>query len=231
MLMGKDAGANSSRKPDIVTDAAYHILTQEPKPTGQFFIDDEVLYQAGVKDLDHYAVNPANKDKLLADFFVDDITPEEVERATKMYHGTRPETKAAPAPSSAPAGGSPSPDVKIPKILNAIESSLSEKVVKDTQVVFQLVVTGEEVGKGYVGKGSSAHRFVNLKSGAGSCGQGEPSVKADATLTMDSKHFFDMFSGKLKPASAFMTGKLKINGNMQKALKLDKLMGSLKAKL
>lgn len=150
MLMGKDAGANSSRKPDIVTDAAYHILTQEPKPTGQFFIDDEVLYQAGVKDLDHYAVNPANKDKLLADFFVDDITPEEVERATKMYHGTRPETKAAPAPSSAPAGGSPSPDVKIPKILNAIESSLSEKVVKDTQVVFQLVVTGEEVGKWYV---------------------------------------------------------------------------------
>lgn len=72
---------------------------------------------------------------------------------------------------------------------------------------------------------------MNLKSGAGSCGQGEPSVKADATLTMDSKHFFDMFSGKLKPASAFMTGKLKINGNMQKALKLDKLMGSLKAKL
>jgi len=38
-------------------------------------------------------------------------------------------------------------------------------------------------------------------------------------------------TGKLKPASAFMTGKLNISGSMQKAMKLEKLMTSLKSKL
>jgi Putative sterol carrier protein len=38
-------------------------------------------------------------------------------------------------------------------------------------------------------------------------------------------------AGKLKPTGAFMTGKLKISGNMQKAMKLEKLMGMLKSKL
>jgi hypothetical protein len=38
-------------------------------------------------------------------------------------------------------------------------------------------------------------------------------------------------AGKLKPAGAFMTGKLKISGNLQKAMKLEKLMGMLKSKL
>ncbi|RZF48110.1 hypothetical protein LSTR_LSTR002176 [Laodelphax striatellus] len=38
-------------------------------------------------------------------------------------------------------------------------------------------------------------------------------------------------TGKLKPAAAFMTGKLKISGNLQKAMKLEKLMTALKAKL
>lgn len=75
------------------------------------------------------------------------------------------------------------------------------------------------------------NRYIDLKTGSGICGKGEPPQTADATLTMDGKNFFDMFSGKLKPASAFMTGKLKISGNMQKALKLDKLMGSLKSKM
>lgn len=70
-----------------------------------------------------------------------------------------------------------------------------------------------------------------MKNGNGSCGQGEAPSTPDATLTMDSKNFFEMFTGKIKPATAFMMGKLKINGNMQKALKLDKLMGSLKSKL
>lgn len=70
-----------------------------------------------------------------------------------------------------------------------------------------------------------------MKNGKGSLGKGDSPNPPDATLTMDSKHFFEMFSGKIKPATAFMMGKLKITGNMQKALKLDKLMSSLKSKL
>jgi citronellol/citronellal dehydrogenase len=59
------------RKPDIMADAAHAILTRDARScTGNFFIDDEVLTQAGVRDLDQYAVTPGNRN-LLPDFFVD----------------------------------------------------------------------------------------------------------------------------------------------------------------
>lgn len=38
--------------------------------------------------------------------------------------------------------------------------------------------------------------WIDLKNGKGSTGRGEPSHPPDATLTMDSKNLFAMFSGK-----------------------------------
>jgi citronellol/citronellal dehydrogenase len=65
------ADPKRGRTPDIMADAAYIILTTNPRErTGNFFIDDEVLAQAGVKDLGKYAVTPGNKE-FLPDFFVD----------------------------------------------------------------------------------------------------------------------------------------------------------------
>jgi citronellol/citronellal dehydrogenase len=65
------ADPKRGRKPEIMADAAYAILTRDSRTTtGNFFIDDEVLTQAGEKDLDQYAVTPGNKD-FLPDFFVD----------------------------------------------------------------------------------------------------------------------------------------------------------------
>jgi citronellol/citronellal dehydrogenase len=49
----------SSRKPEIMADAAYLILTRDSRSaTGNFYIDDEVLRAAGVTDLGRYAVTP-----------------------------------------------------------------------------------------------------------------------------------------------------------------------------
>ena len=48
-----------SRKPDIMADAAYLILTQNSRNyTGQFLIDDDVLKQHGITDMDQYANIP-----------------------------------------------------------------------------------------------------------------------------------------------------------------------------
>lgn len=59
------------RKPEIMADAAHAILNRDAREyTGRFFIDDEVLAEAGVTNLDDYAVTPGNK-KFLPDFFVD----------------------------------------------------------------------------------------------------------------------------------------------------------------
>ncbi|MFM7533591.1 MAG: SDR family oxidoreductase [Rubrivivax sp.] len=59
------------RTPEILADAAWHILTREARSTtGRFFIDDEVLAEAGVTDLDRYAVVPGTK-QFIPDFFID----------------------------------------------------------------------------------------------------------------------------------------------------------------
>lgn len=65
-------GANPERgrKPEIVADAAWHILTSNAREnSGNFFIDDEVLASAGVTDLSRYAVVPGSG--LQRDFFLD----------------------------------------------------------------------------------------------------------------------------------------------------------------
>jgi citronellol/citronellal dehydrogenase len=58
------------RKPEILSDAAYLILTSTDFHTGNFYIDDELLAAHGVSDLDKYSVTPGTK-KFIPDFFVD----------------------------------------------------------------------------------------------------------------------------------------------------------------
>ena len=55
-LLGGDEAMARSRRPEFVADAAHDILTRPARSTtGNFFIDDEVLAQAGVSDLSGYA--------------------------------------------------------------------------------------------------------------------------------------------------------------------------------
>ncbi|ROT61876.1 hypothetical protein C7M84_020311 [Penaeus vannamei] len=107
------------------------------------------------------------------------------------------------------------------KVFAKIEGFLSEELVEKTRAVYAFDVTGDESGKWY----------LDLKNGSGACGRGDPPVAADATFSMNSSNFFKMFSGSLKPTTAFMTGKMKLSGDMGKAMKLEKLMGKLKSKL
>lgn len=68
-LLGGDDSVRRCRKPEIVADAAYAILTRPSREcTGQFFIDDDVLRAAGIRDFTSYAVDPTAE--LLPDFFV-----------------------------------------------------------------------------------------------------------------------------------------------------------------
>ena len=54
-----EAILRASRKPAIVADAVYQILTRDSRSCSwQFFIDEDVLREAGVSDFGHYAVSP-----------------------------------------------------------------------------------------------------------------------------------------------------------------------------
>jgi citronellol/citronellal dehydrogenase len=67
-MLGGDALMSTSRKPEIMADAAHWILTQGSDVTGRFFVDDEALALAGVEDLSSYAVTPGAA--LTPDFFL-----------------------------------------------------------------------------------------------------------------------------------------------------------------
>ncbi len=73
--------------------------------------------------------------------------------------------------------------------------------------------------------------YIDLKNGSGAVGSGDPSSgAADVTFTLKDADFVDMFSGKLKPTSAFMSGKLKLSGDMGKAMALEKMMKKMHAR-
>ena len=72
--LGGDEIMKLSRNVDIMADSAYSILTKDSKSfTGNFCIDDLVLYEDGVRDFSKYASMPF--DQLMPDFFVPDDTP------------------------------------------------------------------------------------------------------------------------------------------------------------
>jgi citronellol/citronellal dehydrogenase len=68
MIPGVDT--DMCRKPEILSDAAYFILTSPSTNSGNFYIDDELLAAHGVSDLEKYSVKPGTKN-FIPDFFVD----------------------------------------------------------------------------------------------------------------------------------------------------------------
>jgi citronellol/citronellal dehydrogenase len=71
-LLGGDSMVQRSRKPEMMADAAYAILTRPSRATsGNFFVDEDVLREEGVTDFRGYQVDadlPA--EQLAPDFFV-----------------------------------------------------------------------------------------------------------------------------------------------------------------
>ena len=72
-LLGGDAAMAAARTPEIYADAAYEILRRDPREcTGNAFLDDEVLAEAGVTDFSRYQQGDGD---LQLDLFVDEWGP------------------------------------------------------------------------------------------------------------------------------------------------------------
>ena len=68
-LLGGDQLVAASRKPEIISDAAYVILNKKNREwTGKFLIDEDVLRSTGVTDFSGYAMTPGVEP--MVDFFV-----------------------------------------------------------------------------------------------------------------------------------------------------------------
>ncbi|PKB29322.1 SDR family oxidoreductase [Pseudonocardia alni] len=70
-LLGGDDAGKRARTPEIMADAAVAVLTDPARPTGQTFLDDEVLAAHGVTDLAPYGDSEHND----IDFFIEGTDP------------------------------------------------------------------------------------------------------------------------------------------------------------
>ncbi len=99
---------------------------------------------------------------------------------------------------------------------NRIAGRLADKpeIATDINSVYQFELTGDEAG----------NWTIDLTKGSDYIAEGthdDPAV----TITMDSGDFVSMVNGELAPQMAFMTGKLKLKGEMGLALKLQQILG------
>lgn len=67
--------------------------------------------------------------------------------------------------------------------------------------------------------------FVNIADGQLNVSQGAPAATPSATVKMTAEDFQAMSSGSLNPMMAFMTGKVKVDGDLNSVMKFQSLVG------
>lgn len=156
----------------------------------------------------HFYLNVGGE--LLPDYFLD-----EAENFKMQWSAGKQEATSSTSTS-------PSDDSNTPAAVFAVvRTLLSPDITSKVNSTFHFILDGENPG----------HWLLDLKNGSGACDECGPDAEADVTMSMDSQLMVDMFQGKMSPTSAFMSGKLKIKGNLVAAMQLETLMGKMKSKL
>ncbi|KAJ2656728.1 hypothetical protein IWW48_004861 [Coemansia sp. RSA 1200] len=89
---GNEGVPRHSRTPDIMADAAHHILTQQSADfSGNFCLDELVLRRAGITDFEKYNNVPGTKlEDLSLDFFLDSSQLADLEAVRRQQKSKNP---------------------------------------------------------------------------------------------------------------------------------------------
>jgi len=99
-------------------------------------------------------------------------------------------------------------------IFQTFTNHITANIVQKTQCVYLFDIDGDKW-------------ILDLKNGTGAIKQVDEYIGEDVKMTMGESVMIDMCTGKLNTTAAFMSGKLKIKGDLQKAMKLEKLISKL----
>jgi putative sterol carrier protein len=104
------------------------------------------------------------------------------------------------------------PPSNIKDVFAALPTSFNASAAKGLKAVYQFNLTGDNGGKYTVAIDDGQ---LTVDDGA--------HVSPNITITIAASDYLDMMSGKLNPQMAFMSGKLKIAGDMGLAMKMQSL--------
>ncbi|KAM6303176.1 stomatin-like protein 1 [Podargus strigoides] len=106
------------------------------------------------------------------------------------------------------------------ELLSAVEPILSEALVSQVGASYQVNII--------LPSGTRSTYFIDLSSGSGRAGHGVPEGSPDVILEVAEKDLQDLFLGDLRPLSAYMSGRLQVQGDLHLAMKLEELVKAMK---
>ncbi|MBP9500595.1 MAG: SCP2 sterol-binding domain-containing protein [Candidatus Promineofilum sp.] len=105
--------------------------------------------------------------------------------------------------------------MSVAEIFNSMPGRFQADKAVGTNMSILFDLSGENGGQYYV---DIAGGELNVTSGA-------PAAAPSATVKMTADDFAAMSSGKLNPMMAFMSGKIKVDGDLNSVMKFQSLVG------
>ncbi len=162
--------------------------------------DARIIFQCKVAERNEVVLSNA-----AVELFAPGEAPQAVTAQPASVTAPKPTAQPGPQPAQAPAASAS----KSQAIFEKIGQQVTPEMVRKVGVVYQFTVTGDEGGQ-YV---------LDLKNPPGGVRLGEDPV-AECKLTASYEDLAAMASGQLNPQVAYMSGRLKISGNIMLSAKL-----------
>ncbi|XP_040825457.1 stomatin-like protein 1 isoform X4 [Ochotona curzoniae] len=138
----------------------------------------------------------------------------------EMVSEVEPPAPQAPQAPQAPSS-SPSPKLPVAEgLLAALQPFLSEALVSQVGACYQFNI-------GLPG-GTQSIYFLDLSTGPGKVGRGVPDGVPDVVVEITEADLRALLCRELRPLGAYMSGRLKVKGDLAVAMKLEAVLRALK---
>ncbi|CAB4035610.1 peroxisomal multifunctional enzyme type 2-like [Paramuricea clavata] len=188
------------------------------KPSCTITIADEDFMRIAMGETNPQKLFMRGKGKIAGNIML----AQKLQTLLKEFDLKKKMAKANKKPTNAPAKTPPSgnPNLKAHAIFTELGTRLASMphLTKKIKATFLWNITKD--GK------TAGQWFIDLKTGTGSITAGAPAGKPDCTITVADDDFVKVVTGKANAQQLFMTGKLKVGGNILLTQKLGDLLKS-----
>ena len=108
--------------------------------------------------------------------------------------------------------------ISLKDVFKKFSNLITAEVVQQTQCTYLFDIEG-------------SLWLLDLRNGAGCVKQVDSDTDSDVKMVMKEDVLVDLFTGKQNASTAYMTGKLKLKGDIGNAMKLERLIMLTKSKL